>query len=85
MSCEVFTNSLERNFEIILTPGEKVKFCVWLSTQASKGTLDFSNLLYNSPEAVSEKLKDIEQLREEEQRAIQSAFEVLIDAYMASA
>ena len=84
MGCEIFTNSLERNFEIMLTPGEKVKFCVWLSMQVSMGKLTFENLVNNSPEAVSGKLKDLEHLREEEQKAIQSAFQILIDAYVAS-
>jgi hypothetical protein len=84
MGCEVFTNSLERNFEIMLTPGEKVKFCVWLSMQVSRGALTFESLVNDSPESVSGKLKDLEHLREEEQNAIRSAFQVLIDAYVAS-
>ncbi len=85
MGCEVFTDSLERNFEIVLSPSEKVKFCVWLSIQVSKGELNFDSLVNNSPEAVSSKLKDIENLREEEKIAIKGAFEVLINAYLASA
>ena len=84
MSCDVFLDAFEKNFDIILTDEEKEQFCAWAKEQAGLGGFNVQNLLSDSPEGVSSKLSDINMLRESEKLAIHDALEILVDVYLGS-
>lgn len=84
MSCDVFLEAFEKNFDIALSDDEKQQFCGWVKEKASTGKLNVQSLLSNSPGGLSSKFDDIKKLREDERLAIQDALEILIDVYLGS-
>ena len=84
MSCDVFLDAFEKNFDIILTDEEKEQFCAWAKEQAGLGEFNVQSLLSDSPEGLSSKLSDIHKLRESERLAIHDALEILVDVYVGS-
>ncbi len=84
MPCEIFLEVLEKNFEIVLNPEEKQEFCSWAKEQSDEGKFSVQSLLSESPEGISSKFSDIEQLRENERLAVRDALEILVDVYLGS-
>jgi hypothetical protein len=84
MSCNVFLEAFEKNFDIELTVDEKEQFCRWAEEQVGRGEFNVRSLLSDSPEGISSKLSDIDMLRESERLAIHDALEILVDVYLGS-
>ena len=84
MSCEIFLEAFEKNFNIVLTDEDKEKFCEWAKEQAGVGKLDVQSLLASSPGGLPSQLGNIDELDEQDRLAVQDALEILIDVYVGS-